>query len=306
MDRHSRHVIPQSGILEAGNQYWTPANRTPQRGVTRAGVTLGKKSFKYMQIFHMNKQSQLVSVDPSMTVLAYEERLGQEGFTGGYFPSLGLNVSMNECLLERIPNYWFLKFGGIEELCVGGEAHSFRNKNFIMKTVPRSATGADLKRVVLGSHGNLAHFKTVVLRIFPTIDYETWGFFSVQNPHEGFAFLKELMGQFVRPLFASVEKMGTLKKVLGEVFSDQGPYGFYLKLAGFERLVSAEKEVVSEVCRGTKIYWTDHPERRVILDQHLITPQSYARLIDGMKDFYRNDVNTEIVEEEKRVLKVFG
>ena len=65
-------------------------------------------------MFQLNKISQLVTIDPDITFDDYEARLNNEGLTSGYLPLTGSGTTLSAVLASRIPNLYFVKYGGIE------------------------------------------------------------------------------------------------------------------------------------------------------------------------------------------------
>lgn len=226
----------------------------------------------------LKKTSQTVTVDPEIRVTDYERELNAEGLTGGYFPSQGKRSLLNECLAKRTPNLFFLKYGGIEELCVGGTVMGPSGKPFQIKAAPRAAVGPDFRRVVIGSEGNLGHFKEVVLRVFPLPEVELWGIFlfeSVSKALEGF---RQMLGFQIHPLFGRIleeeEALGLLRSLN---FPEDDRTIFAFKLAGMKSMVEAEKETLTRLFEEKRAlsYWPSKGAENEILDETLINPEGF-------------------------------
>ena len=133
-------------------------------------------------MMHLHKISQIVTLDPEIRIIDYERQLNGEGFTSGYRPVTGLQTSLASCLAERTGNLFFLKYGGIEELCVGGTVTTPQGVAFHIKDYPCAATGPDLRRAVIGSRQLLGRFREVSLKVFPLPETLAWGLALFDTP----------------------------------------------------------------------------------------------------------------------------
>ncbi len=229
-------------------------------------------------MFQLNKTSQLVTIDPAMSVDAYEDRLGNEGLTGGYFPITGSETTLTTALASRIPNLYFSKYGGIEELCVGGKVATPSGLVFPLKIYPRAAIGSDLRRVILGSQNILGRFEEVTLRIFPIPEYQLWGLALCENESEAVSAMRDLVGLMVHPLFMRVideEEGGALLQSLGLPAAQKFILAF--KLTGLRDYVDATLDTISKINAGKKVffYWPSKESEISFLDEQLLSAASY-------------------------------
>lgn len=203
----------------------------------------------------LQKTNQLVRVGADCSVSDYEHFLNGNGFTGGYQPLSGSDKTLAPCLSSREPNYFFLKYGGLEELCVGGSFVLHGGQEFTIKTAPRAATGPDLRRVLIGSGDLLGHWKEVVLRIFPLPEKILWGSIPVDFRDKAQDILRSMVANFIRP------------SVVGLV-EDK----LFFQLAGFDRLVNAERKVIES---WYPVEWIDDADG---IQKKLIEPQAFSDL----------------------------
>lgn len=232
-------------------------------------------------MFHIRKNSQIVEVGPDITLSDYEKLLNREGFTGGYRPLTGFQIRLGDCLEKRIPNLFFLRYGSIEDLCVGGTGTLASGESFVIKAAPRAACGPDFRKMIIGSEGLFGKFKDVLMRIFPLPAYELWGLALYEHPAEAQDGLRNILGLMIRPLFAKIlseEEGNGLLQSLNLAQSDKTVLVF--KLGGLKRMVEAEKETIWNIHDGKKVffYWPSRPAERDILDETLVTPDGYRAL----------------------------
>ena len=227
-------------------------------------------------MFHLCKTAQIAVVDPETRVIDYEQKLNNEGLTSGYWPVTGLQASLAACLAERTANLFFLKYGGIEELCVGGTVITPCEVPFQIKDYPRSATGPDLRRVIIGSHQLLGRFREVSLKVFPLPEALVWGVALFDRPDAALEGLRRMIGHFIRPLFVRImeeEEGGGLLRSLN--LSEESKVILAFKLTGLKGMVEAEREAVMKLHEGDNVlfHWPARPAEVEVLDQTLIAPE---------------------------------
>lgn len=216
----------------------------------------------------IDKISELVTVSPEVLYTDYEEGLKAYGLTSGYFPVTDKLVSLAQCLSERIPNHLFLKYGGLEDLCVGGNVLLPGKKEFVIKTAPRSATGPDLRKMIIGAQNDCGFFENVVLRVFPLPERELWGVLSVPSKKEAKSFLAKMMGVFIFPaLVFYIEK--------------RGRFLFHFKLSGAWPVVEAEKDSLILACpKNADLSWVETTGEPGKLETENINKESFNRFLE--------------------------
>lgn len=235
-------------------------------------------------MFHLNKQSALATVNPDRTLDDYEMRLFREGLTGGYCPTSGGGVSLETCLSERTPNLFFLKYGGIENLCVGGEMlPPWGGHPIPIKTAPRAATGPDLRRLFIGSREIFGRFKKVTLRVFPIPEMAEWGFVFYDHEEEALQMVKKMMGNFIRPQFMTFldeNETSDVMKELGLPSEDRATLA--MKLSGLARMVAAEKDALVTLYEEQEnpFFWTGPTDLNPKCDQLLLTTGHWERFLN--------------------------
>ncbi|MBI4412320.1 MAG: hypothetical protein HY541_07550 [Deltaproteobacteria bacterium] len=224
-------------------------------------------------MFHLHKISLIAVVDPEMRVIDYEQKLNAEGLTSGYRPVTGMQTPLSACLAERTANLFFLKYGGIEELCVGGAVVTPQGVAFPIKDYPRAATGCDLRRVVIGSRGLLGQFREGSLKVFPLPEALVWGLALFEGPEAALEGVRRMVGSFIRPLFVRImeEKEGSgLLRSLN--LSEEAKVVLAFKLGGLKGMVEAEREAVMKLNEADNVlfHWPVRPAEVEVLDQTLI------------------------------------
>ena len=228
----------------------------------------------------LNKTSLIAHVVSQVTVGDYEKFLNTQGLTGGYYPVSGLDVTMADCLKERTPNLYFLKYGGLDKLCVGGKAYTAEGQLFDLKIAPRSATGPDLHLAILGEGWRLACYREVVLRLFPIPEAESWGIAFCKNSEAAFEIFRAMMVLMINPLFARILDDEDLDIVTHKLnLPSDGDSALFFKLSGLKSMFEAQKDALIRLHEGKKIifYWPTKISEKTELNSSLINEEGLAR-----------------------------
>lgn len=258
-------------------------------------------------MFQLNKISQIATVGVGGMVSHYEEKLLAEGYTSGYLPCGGPLMKLDQCLAARIPNLYFLKYGGIDELCVGGEIMTMQGRQFTIKTAPRAATGCDLRKTIIGAGHHLGKFTEVCLKIFPLPESWQWGLAFVETEEQAYDFARSLMAFLIHPLMMTLVKND---EVLAGKFNlqDHAPFFVAFKLTGLGRLVMAEKAALDEICgeKNIFVYWTRQKEEAEYLDQKIITDTEFLNFENFFGTLIGYKKNIDAVKREQEFQDFFG
>ncbi len=114
-----------------------------------------------------NEQSRLLTASANLSVEKLEKYANQKGLTLGYEPAKKIaGNTLGDILDRRVPNRLQSSYGEIDDLCVGLKAR-IQGREWTSRNVPRSATGPDLKKILIGARGRFGKILEVTLRVFP-------------------------------------------------------------------------------------------------------------------------------------------
>lgn len=239
-------------------------------------------------MLELNKLSQLVTLPPHLKVCDIEEELSREELTLGYYPIVDNQVRLDTCLARRIPNLYVLKYGGLEELCVGGSVLTPAGRQFRFRTAPRAAMGSDLKRVMIGSHDLLGKFIDVTLKIFPRPQYEGWVLVVCELQHEAQELYRFLLTHFMTPLCCYLlddEGARFLKPFIGRRLEDAHLIAF--KLVGLRDHLLTMKKVLQQQLgeRADSLVWVESAPDVKTIDEILLKTENYQNWFDNFGAF---------------------
>jgi len=174
--------------------------------------------------------SLLVTVPISRTLSRLQKELKSLGYMVGYSPRKRGSLTLRMILERRIPNRWSLRYGEIDDLCVRLKA-TRKGHVLVTHNVPRSATGPDFKKILIGSGRSYGRMTESTLAVVPIP--ETTKVMKIRLPQKlkRDTFLKKFWASGIRP----------------RAFTPHGRSEFHIELEGTRELVSAELAALDRI-----------------------------------------------------------
>ncbi len=183
----------------------------------------------------LDQESLLLTVPVATTLQEIEKFLKKYRLSLRFSPETSFrnpkNLTIKKILSENIPNLYALRYGDIEDICLSvtmktpfGKIHT--------KPVPRSATGPDLKKIFIGSHGKYGEIVETTLRVVSLPEKTKKLSLKFESKKKQENFLRTLWAHGLRPL-----RFKKLKNIL------------MLELEGLSKVVDAECQVINEAIK---------------------------------------------------------
>lgn len=142
------------------------------------------------QILELNEETLTVRVQPGMRGSDFEVALQARGYTMGHWPqSIAISTVGGWCA-TRASGQLSTLYGNIEQMLLGCEIALPGGRLMKLPSVPRSATGPDLKHLFLGSEGTLGVFTELTFRIHPKAEKSVGRAYSVPTLRAGLEALR--------------------------------------------------------------------------------------------------------------------
>ncbi|MBI3541524.1 MAG: FAD-binding oxidoreductase [Deltaproteobacteria bacterium] len=186
--------------------------------------------------------SLLVTVSPKVSLRLLEQELHRRGYTLGYLPaSTHSALTLQEALEKKIPNQQALRYGEIDTLCVSLKAKLRLTKKIVTtRNVPRSATGPDFKKILIGSKRRYGKIEEATLRINSLPEKRVHLKLLWKSKVDKERFLKHFWALGVRPVSLKSEKKAVL-----------------IQLEGLKTIVRAERDALKQTCLQFKGQWRE-------------------------------------------------
>src|SRR3954453_2629599 len=128
------------------------------------------------QLLAVDEMSRTATFQPGIRTPAAEAALAAHGFTLGHVPQSYERASLGGYVVTRSAGQASSGYGRIDDLVVGLRLATPVGE-LVLPSIPASAAGPDLRRLVLGSEGTIGVVTEVTLRVRPTPatrHYEGW------------------------------------------------------------------------------------------------------------------------------------
>ncbi len=196
-------VRPASAGEVAAVLAWADRSRTPVipfglgSGVCGAVLAEGGEIVldlgKMNRLLEVNGDSLTAVVESGMRGSDFEAALAARGFTMGHWPqSIELSTVGGWCA-TRASGQFSTLYGNIEQMLLGCEVALADGRLIRLPSVPRSATGPDLRHLFLGSEGTLGVFTELTFRIHPAPEKQLGRAFTMPTLGAGLEALRKIM-----------------------------------------------------------------------------------------------------------------
>lgn len=169
-----------------------------------------------------------------------EEKLNQEGFTLGHFPQSFEHSTLGGWIATRAAGQNSTKYGKIEDMIEALTMH-YPDGKITTKTTPASASGPDIKQLIIGSEGTLGIITEATIRLHPIPESKHYCGFLLKNFEEGTESLRTIIQAEIIPAVARLSdpeetkammKLGSSEKnFLESLVKDT--LKFYLRKKGY-------------------------------------------------------------------------
>jgi alkyldihydroxyacetonephosphate synthase len=156
------------------------------------------------KILSFSEEDAIVVAESGVLVRKLEECLNERGFTLRHIPQSYPEAALGGLVATMSTGQFSTKYGGIEELLLDLEAVAPDGGLIPMRrsVVPRAATGPDLKRLLVGSEGQLGVITKAALKVFPLPSCTWKRAFAFPSFEAGLKAMREIMLAWATPAVA--------------------------------------------------------------------------------------------------------
>ncbi len=143
-------------------------------------------------LHNMDEINQLATFGAGVTGLHLEAQLRARGYTLGHFPQSFEYSTLGGWIATRSSGQQSLGYGRIEQLFAGGRIET-PSGTFEIQPFPASATGLDLRELVLGSEGRLGILTEATVRVTPLPEQEVFLVVFFPDWERGIAAVRQML-----------------------------------------------------------------------------------------------------------------
>ncbi len=140
----------------------------------------------------MDETNQMATFGAGVTGLHLESQLRARGYTLGHFPQSFEYSTLGGWIATRSSGQQSLGYGRIEQLFAGGRVETPSGMLEILP-FPASATGLDLREIVLGSEGRLGILTEATVRVAPLPEQEQFLVIFFPDWERGTAAVRQML-----------------------------------------------------------------------------------------------------------------
>ncbi|MBF0492667.1 MAG: hypothetical protein HQM15_07800 [Deltaproteobacteria bacterium] len=183
-------------------------------------------------MFTLDTYSQTLTLDTDYTLSEVEQELAKLGYSCGYFSPPQNSLRLKQALSELLPNLYALKYGELWDLCVAIDWES-KSGNFLStQKIPRQATGANWKNIVLGAKDELGLIYQATLKVFLRESEALLFLVALPDLETCYQLEREIRRHEMQPLVFGRFSYQDLKEVYGSL---RGEYFLVLEWEGSEK-----------------------------------------------------------------------
>lgn len=144
------------------------------------------------RLYSMDEANHLATFAAGVTGLHLEAQLRAHGFTLGHFPQSFEYSTLGGWIATRSSGQQSLGYGRIEQLFAGGRVETSLG-TLEIEPFPASATGMDLREIVLGSEGRLGILTEATVRVTPLPEQEQFLVVFFPDWERGIAAVRQML-----------------------------------------------------------------------------------------------------------------
>ncbi len=218
-----------------------------------SGVLGGTVPVKGGIVVDMRKMDRVIAIDDDglmVTVQAgingmnLERYLNHRGYTMGHIPQSLYCSSLGGWLACRAAGQFSTKYGKIEDIVVALRAVLADGSIMQSKAVPRSSTGPQVERLLLGSEGTLGIITEATMKIWPYPEERAMLSFTFNGISTALETVRKIMRKNVYPAVIRIyDENETLRH-----FQIKGKCMLVLLMEGARELVKLERKISLGIC----------------------------------------------------------
>lgn len=260
----------------------------------------------------MNKKSNLLTITPEFLLPEIQERLAQEGLFFGYQPLGDPNLPMSHYLKQRIANLFYYRYGSLSDLVSSAKIELKNGKSFCLKDAPRSATGPDFNKIIIGSNDAFGKILSVTLKVYQQPQKDLIGIIQGSSSHALKSFLREMISQFIQPkYFFFLNQKQTETFLKNHKIKKHHHESLVFCLSGIEELVSTEQAALEDFGDKSSLQmeWIDDGTDESLFEHSIYDKEFYLDIKKQYQEFLwptsdqaqQNRLGEEMMESMKHV-----
>ncbi len=248
-----QNVEQISALMKIANEYRVPI--IPYGGGSGVmgaavpiygGVVVDMK--KMDKIVSISDENLMARVQTGINGMNLERWLNHHGYTLGHIPQSLYCSSLGGWLACKAAGQFSTKYGKIEDIVVAIQAVLADGSIIESKEVPRSSTGPEVERLLIGSEGTLGIITEATLKIWPYPEEREYLSFAFQSIEDALQAVRKILRKQVYPAVVRIyDKEETLRHFYN-IKEAENKCMLILLMEGSKEVVKLERIVSEKIC----------------------------------------------------------
>lgn len=245
----TQHV---SDILKLANTYTIPVvpfgegsgvlgGAVPVEG----GIMVDLKKMDNLKIHETNLTA---TVQPGINGMILERALNHKGYTLGHIPQSLYCSTVGGWLACRAAGQFSTKYGKIDDMVISLKAVLPQGEVIQSNTVPKSSTGPQIDRLLLGAEGTLGIITECTLQIWPYPEKRIYQSYAFNGLSQGLESIRLILIKGIYPAVIRLYDKIETSRHFYNTKKAKNRCMLILVMEGIEPLVDLESSICKEVC----------------------------------------------------------
>jgi len=201
------------------------------------------------KILELDDESLMVRVQAGINGMNFERWLNKHGYTLGHIPQSLYSSTLGGWLACKAAGQFSTKYGKIEDIVVALQAVLADGTIIESKDVPRSSTGPEVEKLLLGSEGTLGIITEATLRIWPYPEKRAMLSFVFDDIAHALEAVRRILRRGVYPAVVRIYDKNETMRHFYEFEEAKGKNMLIMLMEGDEKVVELEEKIVREECK---------------------------------------------------------
>ncbi|MCD6448808.1 MAG: FAD-binding oxidoreductase [Thermoplasmata archaeon] len=199
-------------------------------------------------VLEMDEESLMVRVQAGINGMNFERWLNRHGYTLGHIPQSLYPSTLGGWLACKAAGQFSTKYGKIEDIVLALKAVLADGSIIASKPVPRSSTGPEVERLLLGSEGILGIITEATLRIWPYPEERVFISFLFSSLAHALNAVRRILRRGVYPAVIRIYDENETIRHFYNFEEVKGKIILIMVLEGDKKVVELEERVAREEC----------------------------------------------------------
>ena len=212
----------------------------------KGGIIVDMKKMSNIQA--LNDVNLTVTVQPGINGMNLERTLNKNRYTLGHIPQSLYCSTLGGWLACRAAGQFSTKYGKIDDMVISLEAVLPQGEIIKSKTIPKSSTGPQIDRLLLGSEGTLGIITECTLKMWPYPEKRVFQSYVFSELDHALESIRLILREGIYPAVVRLYDKIETSRHFYQMKKARGKLMLILVMEGEGDLVDLEEKVSHEIC----------------------------------------------------------